>query len=37
MATTQIFPTAEQTLKTELDVFIPEIWADAIRASFQKK
>ena len=36
MATTQIIPTAEQTLKTELDVFIPEIWADSILASFKK-
>ena len=36
MATTQIIHTDDQTLKTELDVFIPEIWADSILASFKK-
>ena len=36
MATTQIIHTDDQTLKTEQDVFIPEIWADSILASFKK-
>ena len=36
MATTQHYPTAEQTLKAEVDVFIPEVWANAIQASFLK-
>jgi N4-gp56 family major capsid protein len=37
MATTQIIHTDDQTLLAEADVFIPEIWTDAIRASFNKK
>tara|TARA_R100000808_G_C2131947_1_gene140983 strand:- start:257 stop:1216 length:960 start_codon:yes stop_codon:yes gene_type:complete len=36
MATTHYVHADDQTLKTELDVFIPEIWSDAIRASFHK-
>ena len=36
MATTATVPAAEIMLKTsELDVFIPELWADSIRASFK--
>ena len=38
MATTPTVPAAEIMLKTsELDVFIPELWADSIRASFKKQ
>ena len=29
-------PAASQASDTELAVFIPEIWADAVRASFKK-
>ena len=36
MATTHYVGADDQTLKTEVDVFIPEIWGDAIRASFKK-
>jgi hypothetical protein len=36
MATTHTIHADDQTLKTELDVFIPEIWADSIKASFNK-
>ena len=37
MATTATVPAADIMLKTsELDVFIPEMWADSIRASFKK-
>jgi hypothetical protein len=36
MATTHYVDAADQTLKTEVDVFIPEVWSDAIRASFNK-
>ena len=36
MATTHTIAAADQTLKTELDVFIPEIWAESIRAKFKK-
>ena len=30
-------PVASQASDTELAVFIPEIWAQAVRASFKKK
>jgi len=36
MASTQTIPIADQTGFDELEVFIPEIWADSIRASFKK-
>jgi len=37
MSTTATVPAADIMLKTsELDVFIPEMWADSIRASFKK-
>ena len=36
MATTQTVAVADQMLKTEVEVFIPEIWSDAIAASFKK-
>ncbi|MGI9571751.1 MAG: hypothetical protein ACR2L5_00355 [Candidatus Actinomarinaceae bacterium] len=36
MATTHTIAAGDQTLKTELDVFIPEIWAESIRATFKK-
>ena len=36
MATTHYVAAADQTLKTELDVFIPEIWASPIEASFKR-
>ena len=35
--TTHYIGDDDQYLKAEVDVFIPEVWADAIRASFQKK
>ena len=38
MATTATVPASDIMLKTsELDVFIPELWADSIRASFKKQ
>ncbi len=37
MATTHTIHADDQTLLTEVDVFIPEIWTNAIRASFNKK
>jgi hypothetical protein len=37
MATTSNIPADDQYLKTELDVFIPEVWSDAIKASFDQK
>jgi len=38
MATTATVPAGDIMLKTsELDVFIPEMWADSIRASFKKQ
>ncbi len=37
MATTSNIPADDQYLKSELDVFIPEIWSDAIKASFDQK
>ena len=36
MATTHTIAAGDQTLKAEVDVFIPEIWSDAIKASFNK-
>ena len=36
MATTHYVHADDQTLKTEVDIFIPEIWGDSIRASFKK-
>ena len=36
MATTSTIATNDQTLKAEVDVFIPEIWSSAVAASFKK-
>ena len=36
MATTSNIPADDQYLKAELDVFIPEVWGDAIKASFDQ-
>ena len=36
MASTHYVHADDQTLKTEVDIFIPEIWGDSIRASFKK-
>ena len=36
MATTHYVHADDQMLKAEVEVFIPEIWGDAIAASFKK-